>query len=168
MKKQWKENTNNIEKNKIGRLILLGFNIHYKASVVFLHFHIVHGVLQARSLEWVAISFSSGPHFVWTLHYVPSSCLALHVMAHSFMKLHKPLCHDKTVMHGREQWKEKEFWHKMHLNSIKLEWKPVSNDCKLWFHLFNFLERQNYRDGEKISEDHMLGTGEYLNTKWEL
>ena len=36
---------------------------------IFLTFHTVHGVLQARILEWVAISSSSGPCFVRTLHY---------------------------------------------------------------------------------------------------
>ena len=30
--------------------------------------YIVHGILQARILEWVAIPFSSGPRFVRTLH----------------------------------------------------------------------------------------------------
>ena len=36
---------------------------------IFLSFHTVHGVLQARILEWVAISFSSGPRFVITVLY---------------------------------------------------------------------------------------------------
>ena len=36
---------------------------------IFLPFHTVHRVLVARTLEWVAISFSSGPCFVRTLHY---------------------------------------------------------------------------------------------------
>ena len=36
---------------------------------IFLPFHIVYGVLQARLLEWFAISFSSGPHFLRTLHH---------------------------------------------------------------------------------------------------
>ena len=31
---------------------------------IFLPFHNVHGVLKARILEWFAIPFSSGPHFV--------------------------------------------------------------------------------------------------------
>ena len=35
---------------------------------IFIPFHTVHGVLQARILEWVAISSSSRPHFVRTLH----------------------------------------------------------------------------------------------------
>ena len=35
-------------------------------------FHTVHGVLKARILKWFAIPFSSGPHFVRTLHYDPS------------------------------------------------------------------------------------------------
>ena len=40
---------------------------------VFLPFHTVHGILQARMLEWAAISFSSGPRFVRTLHHDPST-----------------------------------------------------------------------------------------------
>ena len=36
---------------------------------IFLPFRIVHGVLQARILEWVTIFFSSGPSFVRTLNY---------------------------------------------------------------------------------------------------
>ena len=32
-------------------------------------FHTVHGVLKARMLKWFAIPFSSGPHFVRTLHH---------------------------------------------------------------------------------------------------
>ena len=39
---------------------------------IFLPFHTVHGVLQARVLEWFAISFSSGPHSVRPLHHDPS------------------------------------------------------------------------------------------------
>ena len=42
---------------------------------IFLPFHTAHGVCQARILEWVAISFSSGPHFVRTLHHVWPVCL---------------------------------------------------------------------------------------------
>ena len=36
---------------------------------IFLPFHTIHGVLKARILTWFAIPFSSGPHFVRTLHY---------------------------------------------------------------------------------------------------
>ena len=36
---------------------------------IFLPFHTVHGVLKARLLKWFAIPFSSGPHFVRTLHH---------------------------------------------------------------------------------------------------
>ena len=39
---------------------------------IFLPFHSVHGVLKARILKWFAITFSSGPHFVRTLHHDPS------------------------------------------------------------------------------------------------
>ena len=36
---------------------------------IFFPFHTVHGVLKARILKWFAIPFSSGPHFVITLHH---------------------------------------------------------------------------------------------------
>ena len=39
---------------------------------IFLPFHTVHGALKARILNWFAIPFSSGPHFVRTLHLDPS------------------------------------------------------------------------------------------------
>ena len=39
---------------------------------IFLPFHTVHGVLKARRLKWFVIAFSSGPHFVKTLHHDPS------------------------------------------------------------------------------------------------
>ena len=45
-----------------------------------------HGVLQARILERVAISFSSGPRFVRALHY-DLSWMALHRMARNFTEL---------------------------------------------------------------------------------
>ena len=38
---------------------------------IFLPFHTVHGVLKERILKWFAIPFSSGPHFVRTLHHDP-------------------------------------------------------------------------------------------------
>ena len=34
-----------------------------------LPFHTVHGVLKAKILKWFSIPFSSGPHFVRTLHH---------------------------------------------------------------------------------------------------
>ena len=39
---------------------------------IFLPFYTVHGVLKARILKWFSILFSSGPHFVRTLHHDPS------------------------------------------------------------------------------------------------
>ena len=36
---------------------------------IFLPFHAAHGLLKARILKWFAIAFSSGPHFVRTLHH---------------------------------------------------------------------------------------------------
>jgi len=39
---------------------------------IFLPFHTVHGVLKARILKCFVIPFSSGPHFIRTLHHDPS------------------------------------------------------------------------------------------------
>ena len=60
---------------------------------IFLPFHTVHGVLRARILKWFAIPFSSGPHFVRTLHHDPSVLVALHGMAYSFIELDKAVVH---------------------------------------------------------------------------
>ena len=56
---------------------------------IFLPFHTVHGVLKARILKWSAIPFSSGPHFVRTLHLTRPSWVGLYGMAHSFIELDK-------------------------------------------------------------------------------
>ena len=45
-------------------------------------------------LEWFAIPFSSGPHFVRTLHYDPSVLVALHGMVHSFIEIDKAVVHE--------------------------------------------------------------------------
>ena len=66
------------------------------SNVNLVLFHTVHGVLQARILEWVAISFSSGPYVVRILHYDLSILGGLHDMAHGFTELHKLLCQDKA------------------------------------------------------------------------
>jgi len=64
-----------------GRFI---FQCHF-----FLPFHTVHGVLNARTLKWLAIPFSSGPPFVRTLPHDPSILGGPRGMAHSFTELHK-------------------------------------------------------------------------------
>ena len=38
---------------------------------IFLPFHTVHEVLKAGKLKWFAVPFSSGLHFVRTLHHNP-------------------------------------------------------------------------------------------------
>ena len=69
---------------------------------VFLPFHSVHGVLEARILEWFAIP-PPVDHVLLELSTVTSpSWLALHGMAHSFVELHKPLHHNKAVIHEGE------------------------------------------------------------------
>ena len=52
-------------------------------------FHTVHGVLRERIPKWFAIPFSSGPHFVRTLHHDLSILGGLHGVAHSFIDLDK-------------------------------------------------------------------------------
>ena len=53
-------------------------------------------------LEWVAISSSSGPRFVRTLHY-DLSWVALNSVIHSFIESCQPLRHDKAVIHEGEK-----------------------------------------------------------------
>ena len=60
--------------------------------LIFLPFHTVQWVLQARIRKWFAIPSSSGPLFVRTLHPCPSWA-APHGMAHSFSELDKAVVH---------------------------------------------------------------------------
>ena len=66
---------------------------------IFLPFHIVHGIPEARTLEWFAIPSSGEPGFIRTFYCDSSIWVALHGMTHSFIELCKPLLHDKTVIH---------------------------------------------------------------------
>ena len=50
-------------------------------------------------MEWVAIFFSSRPHFLKLFTMTHPFWVAPHGMAHSFIELCKPLCHDKAVIH---------------------------------------------------------------------
>ena len=87
-------------------------------SHIFLSFHAVHVFLMERILKCLAIPSSCGPHFVRTLHYDHSVLVALQVMAHSFNKLHKPLCHDKALTHdgvGKDMHQDFLFYLKIHL-----------------------------------------------------
>ena len=70
------------------------------AKHTFLPFHTVHGVLQARILEWGCHFLLSELCFVRTLHYDPTILVALHSMAHSFTELHKTLYQARSVIHG--------------------------------------------------------------------
>jgi len=56
---------------------------------IFLLFHTVHGVLKKRILKWFAIPFSSGQHFVRTLHHDPSILGGPTRHAHVFTELDK-------------------------------------------------------------------------------
>ena len=60
---------------------------------IFLPFHTVYGVLKARVLKWFDILFSSGPHFVRTLHHDLSVLGGLYIMTHSFIELDKDVVH---------------------------------------------------------------------------
>ena len=103
---------------------------HIFQCPVFLPFHSVHGVLEARILEWFAIP-PLVDHVLLELSTVISpSWLALHGMAHSFVELHKPLHHNKAVIHEEED---------MH-NQVKTIYQnvmPSSILVKQWmyFHL---------------------------------
>ena len=68
------------------------WGVHLSVSY-FLPFHTVRRVLNATVLKWFAIPFSSGSHFVRTLHINLPSWVDLPDMAHSFIEL------DKVVVH---------------------------------------------------------------------
>ena len=62
-----------------------------------LAFYRVHEVLTASILGW----FADPPpvdHILSELSAMTQSWVALHGMAHSFIELHKPLCHGKAVI----------------------------------------------------------------------
>ena len=59
-------------------------------------------VLQARILEWAAISSSRGPRFVRTLDYDPLGLGGPARLAHSFPEVRRPLHHYKAVIHVEE------------------------------------------------------------------
>ena len=63
--------------------------------ISFLPFHTIHGVLKAKMLKWFAIPFSTGPHFVRTLHHDLSVLGALHGMVQCFIDLDKAVIHVK-------------------------------------------------------------------------
>ena len=60
---------------------------------IFLPFQYCSWGLTARILEWFAIPFSTGPHFVRTLLHDPFIFGDLHDMAHSFIDLDKAVVH---------------------------------------------------------------------------
>ena len=73
--------------------------------LIFLPFHAVyHRVLKARILKWFTIPFSSGPHFVRTLHHDPSVRAALHSMAHNFTELDKAVVHAISLVSFQWLW----------------------------------------------------------------
>ena len=69
-------------------------------SVISFCLFTVHGLLKASMLKWFAIPFSSGPHFVRTLHDDPWSWVALHGMTCSFIELDKAVIHVITFTHA--------------------------------------------------------------------
>ena len=60
-------------------------------------FYTVHEVLMARILEWIPLPVDHVLPELSTMTRL--SWVALHVMDHSFIKLCKPICHDKAVIH---------------------------------------------------------------------
>ena len=72
---------------------------------IFLPFYTVHGVIVTSILKWFAILSSNRSRFVRTLLCDPSVLVVLHGVAHSFIELCKPLCHDKAGINegGRKQ-----------------------------------------------------------------
>ena len=93
---------------------------------IFLPFHTVYEVLTARILAWIAISSSKGPHFVRTLHYDPSLLGGPVQHGYSFIALHKPLRHDKAVIHERYIKKKK---NSDNNSGVKLDYIREKSKC---------------------------------------
>ena len=65
--------------------------------------HTIHRVLKARMRKWFVIPFSSGPHFVRTLHQDPlPSWVGLHGLAHIFIDLDKAVIHVISLVSFRD------------------------------------------------------------------
>ena len=65
----------------------------------FLPFHSVRGVLKVRILKWFAIPFSSGLHFVRTLHHNPSV-----LCSPSFIELDNAVVHVISLISFLSLW----------------------------------------------------------------
>ena len=75
----------------------------------FLRPHLtVHGVLTARTLEWLDIPSSSGSDFVRTLLYHLSVLGG--AAQRGFIELRKSLLHKGAVIHGGETWANSGRW----------------------------------------------------------
>ena len=72
---------------------------HLLMSYLFAFFHTVYRALQAGLLKWFVISSSSVPCFLELSTMTCPSWVTLRGMVHSFTELHKPLHHDKSVIH---------------------------------------------------------------------
>ena len=70
--------------------------------ISFYLFILFMGFLQQE--HWSGLTFPppAGRNLSELSAMIPPSWVALHGMAHSFVELHKPLCHDKAVIHEGE------------------------------------------------------------------
>ena len=73
--------------------------MHAESVMLSNHLNLCHPLLL---LPFICLSirvFSNKSALVRTLHYDPSILSGPADVAHSFIDLHKPLCHDKAVIH---------------------------------------------------------------------
>ena len=77
----------------IGHLLTMRAHLPMPYFILFLT---VSEVVVARILECFVIPFSSGPHLVSILQSDTSILGGPAGMAHSFIELCRPLCHDKA------------------------------------------------------------------------
>ena len=73
----------------------IDWRVHLSVSFFFFFFTFSYCSLgfKARILKWFAIPFSSGPHFVKSLHHDLSELVTLYGMVHSFIELDKAVVH---------------------------------------------------------------------------
>ena len=118
---------------------------------IFLLFPTVHGVLKARILKWFAIPFSSGPHFVRTLHHDSSILGGLRQHGSQFHSIRQGCgpCNESVSSDQRTDSLEKTLM----LGKIKGSGEKAAAEGEMvgWHH---WLDRHEFEQAPGVSDGH--------------
>ena len=115
---------------------------------IFLPFHTVHGVLEARILKWLAILFSSRPHFVRSLHHDTSVWVALHSMAYALS--YTRLIHVFILVSFPWLWFS--FWRRWNCSSASVYSLMEMLSSKYWHFMGRFLYHDRNQEYNLLSQ----------------